>query len=199
MSGLSKTAQAILVAFMMVLMMAVLLWTLHSQKMDDQKKISADLSAANRKLVLSQAEQFNQQKVELERRVTQTTARSATEAGRAFSTSRSVAATEVLVSTADELGVEITEFRSAGPASQKLQGVPVKSLPFTIKVEGDVLNLVDFVTALSQVFPAGTVKSVEIGVAASPGLQAGSPESNGGRSSATIQFEVYTYDGGPNG
>ncbi len=199
MSGLSKTAQAILVAFMMVFMMAVLLWTLHSQKMDDQKKISADLSVANRKLVLTQAEQLAQQKVELERRVAQTIARSSTEAGRAFSTSQSVAATEVLITTADKLGVEIIELRSAGPASQKLQGVPVRSLPFSIKVEGDVLNLVDFVTALSQVFPAGTVKSVGIDLGASLNPQAGSPEMNGPRWSATVQLEVYTYDGGPNG
>lgn len=199
MARLSKTAQGILVAFMMVFMMAVLLWTLHSQKMDEQKKISADLSVANRKLVLSQVEQLNQQKAELESRVRQATARSAMEAGRAFSTSQSVAATEILIDTSGKLGVEITEFRSAGPAGQRLQGVPVRSLPFSIKVEGDVLNLVDFVTALSQVFPAATVKSVEIDVVSPANLEGGSPPANAGRSSATIQLEVYTYDGGPNG
>ena len=67
-----------------------------------------------------------------------------------------------------------------------LEGVTASELPLTMRAEGDVANLIDFVTRLNGDLTTGVVKSAEISI----------PETaDEGKPSANIRLVVYSYQG----
>ena len=99
----------------------------------------------------------------------------------------STAVTRILFDVAEAHGLEVTELISSGPAAESLEGVTGPVISLTAKAEGDVLNLVGFITELNNHFTTGVVKLIEITI----------PETTSGeKASADIQLVVYTHQGG---
>lgn len=95
-------------------------------------------------------------------------------------------ATGTLFDIAQTCNTEIINISSSGLASQELGGVSGSTQTFAITIEGDVLDLVRFITKLNQNLKAGVIKSVEISV----------PDTIGeGKSTADLQLVVYSYEG----
>jgi hypothetical protein len=91
-----------------------------------------------------------------------------------------------LFDIAEAYGVEVTELSSSGLVSEELEGVPCSVLSLTVRVEGDIPDLIGFITKLNDDFTTGVVQSVEISI----------PETTGGEeSSANIQLVIYTHRG----
>ena len=94
--------------------------------------------------------------------------------------------TGTLFDIAESFNIEVTDISSSGPTSAKLEGISYSAQTFAIKIEGDVPDLVSFITRLNQNLKAGYVKSVKISA----------PETTGGeKSTADLQLVVYTYEG----
>lgn len=179
----------------------LLVWTVRSQQVSERQKLTGELALAAKKITVPQVEQLRQQKAALENRIATGTARAGAEAGKLFSTSQSIAATDMLIETAARFRAEVVEVKSAGPARENFQGAAVVALPLTVKVEGELEALADFAIALGEVFPASVIRSVEIDVPRPVGQVVAKPtaEAKPGKPSAVIQIVIYTYNSEGNG
>ena len=157
-----------------------------SQQLHQQDQLNEELSVAERRLDKFQLKELYLQKENLEVQLNQTI--SQVEAAKAMLSqpSGSIDISDTVFSIAEACGVEVTEISSADPARDDLKGVTCSVLPLTTSVEGDVPNLIYFITRLNNDFSTGVVKSAEINI----------PEAaDGDRPSASIRLVVYSYQG----
>ena len=158
-----------------------------SQQVDEQDKLNEDLALVESRLGGIQLEQLASQQVELEGQLSQATSQFEPVEAILSEPVGSIAATSILFDIAKAHGVEVTEMSSSGPASESLEGVTCSVISLTAKVEGDVPNLISFVTKLNSSLTTGVVKSITITI----------PETTSGeKASADIQLVVYIYQGG---
>jgi len=182
---LSKTSWLLLAIGAFIIILAGL-GTVRSQQVRQQNQLNDELALAQLKLEAVQLEQLAQRQGELERHLSQTT--SQIQAARTILSQPvgSIDASSTLFDTAEACGVEVTEISSSGRTSEELEGIPCSVLTLTARVEGDVLDLVSFITKLNGDLRNGVVKSVEISI----------PEmTTEEKSSANIQLVVYTCQG----
>ncbi len=189
MSRLSPTAQLLIAIVFAAVGISLFLWTARSDQITESRKLSMELATAGKKLNMPQIGQLTRQKADLEKRIAVAAERTRAEAGDVLRSPRSIPATDILLETAASMNLQIAEITSKGFEKEKLQGVSVQAMPITVKVQGDIEWLTEFMIALSQKFPAEMVKSAEITIGR-PGA-AGEP----GPAVATIQFVIYSYDG----
>ena len=76
--------------------------------------------------------------------------------------------TDELFDIAELCGVEIYSISSSGVSDGQLEELPCSSLPVTITAQGDVSNLITYVTRLNDDFTNGTVQTVVIQVPPPP-------------------------------
>ena len=158
-----------------------------SQQDSEQSQLNEELALAQSRLAGIQLEKLSSQQAELEEQLSQATSQFEEVRAMFSQPIGSVAVTSSLFDIAKEHDVEVTEMTSSGLASDSLQGVTCSVISLTAKVEGDILNLVNFVTKLNNHFTTGVVKSIEITI----------PETTSGeKASADIQLVVYTHQGG---
>lgn len=181
---LSKTSWLLITIGIFVIALAGLS-VVRSQQVQQQNQLSEELTSAELSLKGIQLEQLSYQREELEKGLSLTT--SQFEVARAMLSQpiESIAISSVLFDIAEAHGVELTEINSSGLASDELEGLTSSVLPLTAKIEGDVPNLVSFITGLNGDLTTGVVKSVNISI----------PEMAGEEASANIQLVVYTYQG----
>ena len=182
---LSKTTLLVIVIGIFVVV-GIGLNMVRSQQVSEQSQLNEELALAKAKLDRIQPDKLSSQQAELEEQLSQAT--SQFEVVRAmFSQSiGSIAVTSSLFDIAKEHDVEVTEMTSSGLASDSLEGVSCSVISLTAKVEGDVPNLVNFITKLNSHFTTGVVKSITITI----------PETTSGENvSADIQLAVYTPQG----
>ena len=182
---LSKTGWLIIIIGVFVIILAGL-GTVRSQQVREQDQLNDELALAQLKLKGVQLDELAQQQGELDRHLSQTT--SQFQAARTILSRPvgSIAVTSTLFDVAAANAVEVTDVNSSGLASADLQGIPCSVLTLTARVEGDVPNLVSFITELNRYLRNGVVKSVEISI----------PEmTTEEKSSANIQLVVYTCQG----
>jgi len=92
----------------------------------------------------------------------------------------------VLFATAKAHNLEITKMSLSGLADTQLVEVPVSSVLLVITVEGDVLDLVAFISELNTLYTFGAVDSASII----------NPETKAGESAhADISLNLYTVQG----
>ena len=157
------------------------------QQVQEQNQLEAELSVAERRLDNFQLEQFYSQKNELEEQLDRAISQLKAAKDNLGQSIESIEVTDSLFEIVKACGVEVTEISSSGIASDKLEGITCSILRLAIRVEGDVPNLISFITKLNDDFTSGVVKSAEITI----------PETAGAdKSLADIQLVVYTYRGG---
>ena len=182
---LSKTGWLIIIIGVFVIILTGL-GTVRSQQVREQDQLNEELALAQLKLKAVQLDQLAQQQGELERHLSQTT--SQFQAARTILSQPvgSIAATSTLFDVAAACGAEVSEISSSGWTSEELEGIPCLVLTLTARVEGDVPNLVSFITELNSYLRNGVVKSVAISI----------PEmTSEEKSSANIRLVVYSYQG----
>jgi len=177
----------LVIAIGIFIIAAIGLGMVRSQQVDEQNQLNEELALVQSRLTRVQLQKLPSQQVELEEQLSQAT--SQFEAVKAILSQPvgSVAASSILFDIAEAHGVEVTEMTSSGLASKVLEGVTCSVIPLTARIEGDVSNLVSFVTELNNHFTTGVVKSITITI----------PETTSGeKASANIQLVVYIYQGG---
>ncbi len=183
---LSKTTLLFVTIGVFIIILASL-GVVRSQQVQEQNQLNEQLALAQSNLKRVQLEQLSSRQTELEKQLSQAT--SQFEAVKAILTQPvgSIAASSILFDVAKAHGLEVIEMTSSGSTTESLEGVTCSVVSLTARVEGDVLNLVNFVTKLNSHFTTGVVKSIMITV----------PETTSEeKASADIQLVVYTHQGG---
>jgi len=175
---LSKTSWLFLAIGGFIILFASL-GAVYSQQVHQQNQLNEELTLAEMKLNGFQPEV-------LEIRLSQTLSQLEPSRATLSQPIGSIATSSTLFDVAEAYGVEVTEISSSGLTSAKLEGIPCSVLTLTVRIEGDVPALVNFITNLNSYFRTGVVQSVAISI----------PEMTSGQeSSANIRLVVYTYQG----
>ncbi|MFC1862102.1 hypothetical protein ACFLT4_04430 [Chloroflexota bacterium] len=182
---LRKNTLLLIVAGVFVIASAGLIMV-RSQQLDEQNQLNGKLTQVQLNLGRVKPEQLSSRQAELEEQLSQATSQFEVVEAVLSQPVGSVNVTSALFDIAKANGVEVTEMASSGRASESLEGLPCSVISLTAKVEGDVSNLVSFITRLNSFFTTGVVKSITITV---PGT------SGGENSSADIHLVVYSYQG----
>ncbi|GAH72300.1 unnamed protein product, partial [marine sediment metagenome] len=98
--------------------------------------------------------------------------------------------TDTLFKVAESCGVEITEIGSPGLNDEALEGLTCSVLMLTVKAEGSVLKLVNFILGLSDEFPTGVVEAVDINVP-----EVTEEEEEAEPPSVNLELHIHTYEG----
>lgn len=183
---LSKTSWLIIIIGFFVIIL-VGLGIVRSQQVHQQNELNEQLALAQSKIQVIQLEQLSHRQGELERHLSETDSQSESAKKILSQPIRSITISDLLFNVAEANSVNVTEITSSGLASEELAGVTCSVLPFTARVEGELTNLVSYITRLNSDLATGFVKSVEINV----------PEASSTKKpSANIQLVIYTYQGG---
>jgi len=182
---LSKTTKLVIaIGFFVIALIGLNM--VRSQQGDQQNQLSEELALAQSRLDMIPVEKLSSQQAALEEQLNQTTSQFEEVKAILSEPVGSVAASNVLFDIAEAHGLEVTEMTSSAPATESLEEVTCSVMLLTAKVEGDVPNLVSFVTKLNSHFTHGVVNSITITI----------PETNSDEASAEIQLAVYTYQEG---
>ena len=182
---LSKTT-GLVIAIGVFVIALISLGVVRYQQIGEQSELDEQLISAKSNLARVQPEKLSSRHAELEEQLSQST--SQFEAVKVILSQPvgSVAATTVLFDVAKSCGLEVTKVASLSPTSDSLEGVTCSVVLLTARVEGDVPNLVSFITTLNSHFTTGVIRSMTISI----------PEENSGEeASADIELVVYTYQG----
>ncbi len=189
---LSKKAQIVLGVGIFVVL-AGSLGMLYSQQGQEQSRLNQELDVAHLRLDKHPLDEFSFQIRELEWRLAQaeSLASATKDSLRQPESVDSIEATETLLQVIEAQGVEIIEISSPGLSSEDLEGSAYSVLVLTVVVEGDVPELVHFISVLSSKFPTGVLESIDIIDPAVAEGEAGSTEP-----SASLSLRIYSYEGG---
>lgn len=167
--------------------------TAYSKQDEERSQLNQELSVAQARLAQYAPEQDSAQELasqqeELESRlVLIETQLKSVKVGLAPSI-QSIEVTNTLFKVAESCGVEITEIGSPGLNDEALEGLNYSMLILTVKAEGSVLKLVNFILGLSDEFPTGVVEAVEINVPEVTEEETEPP-------SANLELHIHTYEG----
>jgi hypothetical protein len=161
------------------------LWMVYSQQIGIKNQLQKELNLAKSRLNSIQIEQLADEQGELERQLEKTIAQSEAARETLSRPMNSIIISDILFSTAEANSVNITEISSSVASSVALEGVPCLALPLTAKIEGEVNNLVAFITQLNNDLASGIVKSVNLDI---------SQAEDNGKSAASIQMLIYKYE-----
>jgi hypothetical protein len=173
------------VAIGVFLIASISLWIAYSQHAGERKHLQEDLASVYARLNSAQFENLADRQSELEQQLEKTIAQSEAARETLSRPMNSIIISDILFSTAEANSVNITEISSSVASSVALEGVPCLALPLTAKIEGEVNNLVAFITQLNSDLASGIVKSVNLDISQSEG---------NGKSAASIQMVIYKYE-----
>jgi len=160
------------------------LWMVYSQQSGAKNQLKEEFAQAKSRLSSIQLEQYANQQEELEQQLDETIAQSEAARETLSEPMNSIIITDILFSTAENNSVNITNINSPGMTNEELKGVPCLALPLTASIEGEVSNLVAFITQLNDDLVNAVVKSVSMNIPYPAGVS---------KPSINIQMVIYTY------
>jgi len=182
---LSKTTWLIITAGVFIIALAGLgmVW---SQQVQEQNQLKEQLASAQSRLSGVQTEQLSTRQTDLEEQLSQTT--SQYEAVKAILSQPvgSITISSILFDIAEAHELEVTQMTSPGLTGGYFEGITCSVITLSATVEGDVPNLVNFITKVNSHLTTGVVKSITITIPETP---------NGEKASANIELVVYTFSG----
>ena len=180
----SRTVWIIIVAGFVIVAFAslgILCW----QQFNERNQLRERLTLVEEKLQEFQSERSSYRKQTLESQLEETQD--------VIKTSESLFArpswdimTSSIFDIAEVCNVEVTRISSSGLGSEKLGGLTSTAQRFNITIEGDLNNLIQFLTRVNHDLRTGVIKLVDLNVPAD--TQTGP--------SANFLLVVYTYEGG---
>ncbi|MFC1934157.1 hypothetical protein ACFLWC_00455 [Chloroflexota bacterium] len=182
---LGKTTRLVILIGVFVVI-GISLGMVHSKQVNEQDQLKEKLVQVQSRSAVMQPGQLSSRKAELETQLSQTTSQFEEVEAVLSQPLVSVNVTSTLFDIAEDNGVEVTEMTSPGLATENLEGLDCLVIPLTAKVEGDVSNLVSFITELNSVFTTGVVKSITITVTGNASEE---------RALADLNLVVYSYQG----
>ena len=182
---LGKTTLLIILIGVFIIILAGL-GAVRAQQVRQQSELNEKLTLAQSNLRGVPLQQLSSQQAELEEQLSQATPEFEAARATLFQPVGSINATSVLFDIAEAYDLEVAETTSSELATESLGEITFSVIILTAKVEGDVPNLVSFVTRLNSHFKACVVKEITMTI----------PETTSEEeASVDIQLAVYTYQG----
>jgi len=197
---LSITSWIFLVIGIFVIL-ALSLNVAYAQQNWEQSRLNEEIALAQKRLRKYPVQQISAQKEELESQMAKAESQLKSAKASLYQSIESIEASGALFEVAEACLVEVTEISSEGMSRELLEGVDFSVLPLTVTVEGDVLNLVDFIYKWTKRYPTGVVQSVAITVPEPPEEEeevegaGAATETEEEKPSATINLLIYSYEG----
>jgi len=170
----------------------------YAQQSQEQSQLNEEVALVQKRLLKNPPQQISSQKSELESRLAKAELQlKVTKVGLYWSL-ESIEASDALFELAEASYVEVTEISSSGVSSELLEGVDFSILLLTVTIEGDVLNLVDFIYKWTHEYPTGVVQSVAITVPEVVEEEEETEEAEEAeeeKPSAIINLLIYSYEG----
>ena len=160
------------------------LWMVYSQQSSVRNQLKEELNSAKSRLSSIQFEPLTDKQGELEQQLVATMAQSEAARETLSQPMNSIIISAILFRTAEANSVNITEISSSVASRVALEGVPCLALPITASVEGEINNLVAFITQLNNDCASGVVTSVDVDISYPDGVA---------KPSASIQMVIYSY------
>ena len=187
---LSKTSWLMLTLGLFIIGFASL-GMVRSQQVSEQNQLTEELTLAKQRLSELQFEELSCQQEELEEQLSDIMLNLDAAKATLSQPIGSIAASNTLFDIAEVCGVEVTGISASEQSPTKLTEISCSVLPLTATVEGDVPNLLLFITKVNDDFITGFVKSVEMQIPKAAGESAEEAK----KPSANISLVVYAYQG----
>ena len=170
-----------------------------SQQSQEQDQLNEEIALVQKRLMKYPAQQISAQKEELESQMAKAESQLKVAKVGLYWSTESIEASDALFEVAEASLTEVTGISSPGVTTEELEGVTFSVLPLTVTIEGDVLNLVDFVYKWTHEYPTGVVQSVAITVPEvteeEEEVEGAATETEEEKPSATINLLIYSYEG----
>lgn len=147
----------------------------------ESKELSSKLLSTQARVRGIHLEELSARKATLEQQLTQTTKQLDTMAANLSQPINKTYTYDNVSSTAKTYNLEITKLTLSGPNVATLAGMNASAVLIMVTVEGNIVNLVSFITELNT-FKNGAVDSVVIT----------NPETAGKKPSADVKLTLYT-------
>ena len=164
----------------------VSLWLVYSQQAEAKSRLKEELALARTRLSEMQIDKLSDEQGELEQQLETSMKQSESARETLSQPMNSLIISDILFSTAEANGVNITTISSSGANRVDLNGVPCQTLSLAVNIEGEVADLVDFITELNGDLTIATVKTVSLEIPYPAGVR---------KPTASIQMAVYTHEG----
>lgn len=182
---LGKTSVLLLIGGVIVIAF-LSLGTARVQQVNKQKQLAGELDIIQRRLDTVQIETLLAQRDELEEQLARAIPMLEEAKAAISQSSGSIDVIESLFEIAEDASVDITNLSSLDTGTDKLAGIVYTVTHFTMKVAGEELNLIDFISRLNSDLSNSVVRSAEMNI----------PEPElGGKSLANIHLLIYGYQG----
>jgi hypothetical protein len=181
---LSKTSWLILSAGVFVVVLAGLGIT-RSQQMQEQDKLSQELSISKRSLENAQVADLKARLDELNQRTEEEQLQLDDARSRLDKTVVSVDVTDEFFSIADYCGVRVITMSTTPIQNTKYEGIGLKTTSLSATATGDLDQVIQFVMSLNNDFTTGLVRTFQIEI----------PEDPQKEPSLSIQMVIYSYEG----
>ena len=182
---LSKTSWLILSAGVFVVILAGLGLT-RSQQLQEQSTLDEEISLTETRLSKIQVNQLNQQLEEFKQRADESETQLTEAKDRLRQNIESDDTVEEFFVIANYCGVEVMKITTSVIATDSLEGVECSHISLNASVDGELLDLVNFIISLNDGYTTGIVNSAGISI----------PESSEeGMATADIKMTIYSYDG----
>ena len=202
---LGKTSWLILILGIFIIAFGSLGVT-RAQQVKEQSEAEDNLAVAEKRLSNLQLRDLQNDKLNLEQQLEQAEYQLNQAQESLQQPIASIVVTDTLFDIAEDCGVVITQVSSTDIGKDMLQDVNYFVIRLSIVAEGEVLNLVNFVTKLNTDLPTGVVQSADIStnaLEAEPLGETGASENETGESeeetegevipSARIQLIIHSY------
>jgi hypothetical protein len=204
---LGRTSWLVL-AIGIVLIVFISLGILRFRQVDEQNQLIRDLAFAQERLSAAQFTEFSSQQEELEEQLNEITSEMEDTKGDLAQPTVSIVTSDTLFDIAKACSVEIIKVGSSDLKPEDREGITCSVMTFTVTVEGEVYNLINFITSLNEDFRSGVIKSVSMNIPEDEEAETELEEPAGEEDpleeeqpeveqpSADINLLIYTYRGG---
>jgi len=178
---LSKTTWLVLFTGIAAAAIGMVILT-HSRQLEEKSHLADELAMSETLLGKLDTRALTEQKATLELQRDEALAELATARAPLDYPVDSIQETDAVFRIADDCNVTITDLTTSGNSQGSLAGLSTTVINLTVKAEGTVPALIDFITALNTDFTTAEVRSADIAI----------PEVSADRApSAAIRLTVY--------
>jgi len=158
---LSKTSWIFLVIGILIIS-AVSLGLLTTQQNKEMREMETKLNQAKEKLATFNDDSLSIQKDQVNQQIQKYNSQIADARMNLVYSQDNIDATNVILENAKGYGVTVNQITSPGSGSESIAGTNCDTLSFNIQATGDINSLAAFASSLSEKFPTGIVKTLQI-------------------------------------
>ncbi len=183
---ISRTSWILLAVGIFVILMSGL-GAAYGTQQSEYNQLSEELFLTRSRLVKYSPDELSAQQEELEDQVAQIESEVTVNKDYISPSIENIEVIEALFAAlAGTTNVEVVEISSPGLTNTEMEEITFSTLPFTVRIEGAVPNLLRFVNELSHEFPTHVVELIKMNIPEVAGVE---------EPAATIQLLIYTYQG----